>query len=54
MQQEMEQVTREQGENGEQTAQKQGVLQEALASRARTEAQKPGPSGRPRRKINPF
>ena len=40
MQQEMEQVTRERGENGEQTAQKRGVLQEALASRARTEAQK--------------
>ena len=40
MQQEMEQVARERGENGEQTAQKRGVLQEALASRARTEAQK--------------
>ena len=36
MQQEMEQVARERGENGEQTAQKRGVLQEALASRART------------------
>ena len=54
IQEDLDRVSRDRAANQEKTGEARQALQQALDARAQTEAGKPGPSGRPRTKINPF